>query len=80
MLQGLAEIGAIFLLFTIGLETKPRELLEVGSTATTVAVLGVVVPFVMGFVYMKSSTHAPVESIFVAAAMVATMWGSLRGF
>ena len=75
MLQGLAEIGAIFLLFTVGLETKPRELLEVGLTATIVAVLGVVVPFVMGFVYMKFTTHGQVESIFVAAAMVATSVG-----
>src|SRR5689334_6990625 len=48
---GLAEIGAIFLLFTVGLETKPRDLLQVGWTASLVAILGVIVPFVMGFLY-----------------------------
>jgi len=75
MTRGLAEIGAIFLLFTVGLETKPRELFQVGGTAVLVAVLGVIVPFVLGFAYMELSTHAPVESVFVGAAMVATSVG-----
>ncbi|MBZ5543564.1 MAG: cation:proton antiporter [Acidobacteriia bacterium] len=72
---GLAEIGAIFLLFTVGLETKPRDLLQVGGIATLVATLGVVIPFVMGFAYMRVIDHSMVESIFVGAAMVATSVG-----
>jgi Na+:H+ antiporter len=72
---GLAEIGAIFLLFTVGLETKPRDLLEVGWTATLVAALGVVVPFVLGLWYMKALGYNSIESIFVGAAMVATSVG-----
>src|SRR5688572_13040413 len=36
----LAEIGVIFLLFTVGLETKPSAIFRVGSKASTVAVLG----------------------------------------
>jgi Kef-type K+ transport system membrane component KefB len=73
--QGLAEIGAIFLLFTVGLETKPRDLLKVGGTATLVAFLGVVVPFALGFYYMRATDHVMVESIFIGAAMVATSVG-----
>jgi Kef-type K+ transport system membrane component KefB len=73
--QGLAEIGAIFLLFTVGLETKPRDLLQVGGIATLVATLGVAIPFVMGFAYMRVIDHSMVESIFVGAAMVATSVG-----
>lgn len=72
---GLAEIGAIFLLFTVGLETKPRDLLEVGWTASLVAVLGVLLPLAMGFFYMRALDHTMVESIFVGAAMVATSVG-----
>lgn len=71
----LAEMGAIFLLFTVGLETKPRDLLQVGWTAVMVAVLGVVLPFAMGFFYMRVIDHAMAESIFVGAAMVATSVG-----
>jgi Kef-type K+ transport system membrane component KefB len=73
--NGLAEIGAIFLLFTVGLETKPRELLQVGWTASLVAVLGVALPFGVGFLYMRTIDHGMVESIFVGAAMVATSVG-----
>jgi Na+:H+ antiporter len=72
---GMAEIGAVFLLFTVGLETKPRDLLEVGWTAIAVAVLGVVLPFVLGLFYMEFAGHTTVESIFVGAAMVATSVG-----
>ena len=70
--EGLAEIGAIFLLFTVGLETKPRELLQVGGVAALVATLGVFVPLLLGVVYMRALDHTMVESIFVGAAMVAT--------
>lgn len=73
--QGLAEIGAIFLLFTVGLETKPRDLLQVGGIAALVAAAGVVVPFILGFLYMRAMDHSMVESIFVGAALVATSVG-----
>ena len=72
---GLAEIGAIFLLFTVGLETKPGDLLEVGWTAALVALLGVILPFVLGLWYMKALGYNSIESIFVGAAMVATSVG-----
>jgi len=73
--QGLAEIGAIFLLFTVGLETKPRDLLQVGWIAALVASVGVVVPFVLGFLYMRVIERSTVESVFVGAALVATSVG-----
>jgi len=73
--QGLAEIGAIFLLFTVGLETRPRDLLQVGWTAALVATLGVVVPFILGFLYLRAIDRSMVESIFVGAALVATSVG-----
>jgi Kef-type K+ transport system membrane component KefB len=45
----LAELGAVFLLFHVGLESTPREMMAVGGRATLVAVVGVIVPMVMGF-------------------------------
>jgi Kef-type K+ transport system membrane component KefB len=74
-IQGLAEIGAIFLLFTIGFETKPSELVRVGRTAVSVAVLGLVIPFAFGFAYMRAVDHDLVNAMFLAAAMVATSVG-----
>ena len=73
--QGLAEIGAIILLFTVGLETKPRDILQVGWTAALVALLGMIVPFVLGFYYFRATDHNMVEAVFVGAALTATSVG-----
>jgi Kef-type K+ transport system membrane component KefB len=71
----IAEIGAIFLLFTVGLETRPQDLLSVGRQSLRVAVAGVAVPFLLGFTYLHLKGQAVHESVFVAAAMVATSVG-----
>jgi Kef-type K+ transport system membrane component KefB len=71
----LAEVGAIFLLFTVGLETRPMELIRVGRTSIRVAVAGIVAPFVLGFGYLMLRGEPRHESIFVAAAMIATSVG-----
>src|ERR671917_620040 len=71
----LAEMGVIFLLFNVGLETKPAALLRVGKTAAVVAVLGVVAPFVCGWLLMRAWGAGGVEALFVGTAMVATSVG-----
>jgi Kef-type K+ transport system membrane component KefB len=45
----LAEVGVAILLFEIGLETDLKDLIKVGPTSTIVAIVGVVVPFALGF-------------------------------
>ncbi len=45
----LAEVGVAILLFEIGLETDLKDLIRVGGTSTIVAIIGVVVPFALGF-------------------------------
>jgi Kef-type K+ transport system membrane component KefB len=71
----LAEIGIIFLLFAVGLETKPRDILHVGKTAAIVAVLGVVTPFAAGYFVMKAWGGNNVQALFIGAALVATSVG-----
>ncbi len=71
----LAEIGVIFLLFNVGLETKPSAILKVGPRAALVAVLGVVVPFLAGWLLMKWWGSTRIEALFVGTAMVATSVG-----
>jgi Kef-type K+ transport system membrane component KefB len=73
--SSIAEIGAIFLLFTVGLETRPQDLIRVGQTSLRVAIAGVIVPFVLGLLFMKMRHQQTHEAIFVAAAMVATSVG-----
>jgi Kef-type K+ transport system membrane component KefB len=45
----LAELGAILLLFQVGLESTTKEMLAVGGRATLVAVVGVVTPMALGY-------------------------------
>jgi Kef-type K+ transport system membrane component KefB len=73
--QSIAEIGAIFVLFSAGLETSPKDLIRVGRQSLLVASAGIAVPFVLGFAYMKLRGDASTEAIFVGAAMVATSVG-----
>lgn len=74
-LHSIAEIGVIFVLFSAGLETSPHDLIRVGRQALLVAVAGVLVPFALGFLYMKWRGDAMSEAVFVGAAMVATSVG-----
>ncbi len=74
-LSTLSELGVMFLLFRVGLEVRSSELIRVGGTAAAVAVLGVVVPFLMGWGIMHLWGAPRIESIFVGAAMVATSVG-----
>jgi Kef-type K+ transport system membrane component KefB len=76
VMSTLAEIGVIFLLFTIGLETRPSDIFKVGGTASLVAVLGVIVPFVAGWGLLSLwPGHSWIEAVFMGAAMVATSVG-----
>jgi len=74
-LTALAELGAMFLLFRVGLEVKASELLTLGGTATLVAASGVVVPFLAGWGILLAWGASGNEAIFVGAAMVATSVG-----
>ncbi len=74
-LHSIAEVGVIFVLFSAGLETSPGELIRVGRKALLVAAGGVVIPFALGFLYMRWRGDAATEAVFVGAAMVATSVG-----
>ncbi len=71
----LSEIGVMFLLFLVGLETKPSDIFRVGGRAMLVAVCGVIVPFICGWLIMLAWGEPRIEAIFVGAAMVATSVG-----
>jgi Kef-type K+ transport system membrane component KefB len=74
-IYSIAEIGAVFLLFTVGLETSPSDLIRVGRISLSVAVAGIVLPFAVGFFFLRWHHEPTHEAVFVAAAMVATSVG-----
>jgi Kef-type K+ transport system membrane component KefB len=71
----LSELGVILLLFLIGLETDLKKLMEVGGSATTVALVGVVLPFIGGFVFGRVLGMTTMVALFLGAALTATSVG-----
>jgi len=74
-LELFAELGIIFLLFAVGLETRFSDLHRVGRTAILVAVLGVVIPFFAGYLLFVYTDQSTPEALFMGAALVATSVG-----
>lgn len=75
VLEVFSELGVVFLLFWVGLETRLSDLRDVGRPAVLVGIFGVVAPFVAGVglgVALGESTGA---SVFLGAALVATSVG-----
>ncbi len=74
----LAQLGVVILLFQIGLESKIEEMRKVGLRASLVAIIGVIVPFVFG-TYVVGPLLLPGLSgnayLFLGAALTATSVG-----
>ena len=80
-----AEVGVAILLFEIGLETDLKEMFRVGKTAMSVALVGVIVPFGLGFLYWYLANPSigvhpegisfAIVAVFVGATLTATSVG-----
>ena len=76
ILEVFSELGVMFLLFSVGLETRVKDLMSVGKAAFLVAFLGVVIPFIFGYAYIEFFQDGNMyHALFLGAAMVATSVG-----
>jgi Na+:H+ antiporter len=75
VIHTLAELGVIILLFTIGLETELASLVRVGSAATTVAMVGVAIPFALGYFSALLLGLPMIHALVCGAALTATSVG-----
>ena len=71
----LAQVGVTLLLFEIGLESDLKSLLKVGPQAASVALVGMILPFGLGYGVMKFVGATDLVSVFVGASMTATSIG-----
>jgi Kef-type K+ transport system membrane component KefB len=69
VIDNLARLGVLILLFEVGLESTVKGMLKVGTSSLFVAVLGVIAPFILGFgVSWLFITELPAELAAVAPA------------
>lgn len=64
-----AEIGVIFLLFSLGLEFSFKKLVKVGGSASITAVVEVVFMLTIGFVAGKAMGWTTMDSIFLGGIL-----------
>ena len=72
-----AQLGVLFLLFHVGLESDAQRMLAVGPSALLVALLGVAAPFALGY-GVSAWLHPgaePLMHLFVGATLTATSVG-----
>jgi Kef-type K+ transport system membrane component KefB len=80
-----AELGVVFLLFEIGLETDLREMFRVGPASLSVATVGVILPFALAYGYWAYVPHPwsgggpggdlTTAAIYLGATLTATSVG-----
>ena len=76
-LDVLAQLGVLFLLFAVGLESDIGKMMAVGTSAALVAVLGVVAPMLLGYASSAWAfpQHQALTHLFVGATLSATSVG-----
>jgi Kef-type K+ transport system membrane component KefB len=75
VLHLLAEIGVVILLFEIGLETDLRKLMKVGGESAVVAIVGVALPFALGYAVCRLLNLPQLVAIVSGATLTATSVG-----
>jgi Kef-type K+ transport system membrane component KefB len=73
----LAQIGVLFLLFQVGLESDVKKMMSVGASSFLVATFGVIAPMLLGFFVSRAffPGHDPLMHWFVGATLTATSVG-----
>ncbi|HEX2719259.1 MAG TPA: cation:proton antiporter, partial [Gemmatimonadaceae bacterium] len=75
VIHALAELGVLVLLFEIGLHTSVRSLASVGGSATTVAIVGVALPFALGMLVARMLGLPTIPALVASASLTATSVG-----
>jgi Kef-type K+ transport system membrane component KefB len=77
LVEGLASLGVILLLFEVGLESTVADMSRVGGRSLLVAVLGVIAPWVLGAAAgaVALPGRSPYVYLFLGATLTATSVG-----
>lgn len=73
-----SSLGVLLLLFMVGLEVSTSEMIKMGSVSFSVATLGVVFPFLLGYLvadFLIPAVDSQNVAIFIGATLAATSIG-----
>jgi Kef-type K+ transport system membrane component KefB len=71
-LKLMGDIGVMLLLFEIGLESDLQTFLKVGRSAAAVAIIGVIMPFALGYGMAIALNLTSLQAVFIGATLTAT--------
>jgi Kef-type K+ transport system membrane component KefB len=75
VLSNISELGAIILLFEVGLSTDIKEFLKASGWAMVVAFVGVIAPYFLGYFVFLHFGLTNMQAIFAGAVLTATSVG-----
>ena len=71
----IADVGILFLLFSAGLSLNLKEFKKMETSSTLVAILGVILPFVLGYITARWFGFEHITALFVGTSLMATSIG-----
>ena len=71
----IADIGILFLLFSAGLSLNLKEFKKIETSSTVVAIFGVILPFILGYITAIWFGFSHIIALFVGTALMATSIG-----
>jgi Kef-type K+ transport system membrane component KefB len=75
VLSNISELGAIILLFEVGLSTDIKEFFKASGWAMAVAFVGVIAPYFLGYFVFLHFGLTDIQAIFAGAVLTATSVG-----
>ncbi len=71
-IQILSELGIFFLMLHTGLEANPRELIKSGKKSVLIALFGILIPLIGGYLVSIAFGKTVEQSMFIAVALTPT--------
>jgi Kef-type K+ transport system membrane component KefB len=74
-IEYIANIGILFLLFSAGLSLNLKEFKKIEKSSSVVAILGVILPFILGYLTAYWFGFSHITALFIGTALMATSIG-----
>ncbi|KYK32795.1 MAG: hypothetical protein AYK22_06985 [Thermoplasmatales archaeon SG8-52-3] len=74
-IRKIADVGILFLLFSAGLSLNLKEFKKIEKSSSVVAILGVILPFILGYITAIFFNFSHITALFVGTALMATSIG-----